>query len=153
MIVKPTHLVLQPGKNIGSTTYIVELDTVDTSTKTRLNKQTTLLEVTGTYGFWPNISLDPASQLVKAIWQLIVSFGGRMDVVASITDDVAISVNNPTFGYPYTVFVEGSAGRSDRYNYYADESHEYTDSKGRIYSITRHEDSSNCKEFTVVVNN
>ena len=35
-----------------------------------------------------------------------------MDVVAAFTDKIAISVNNPTFGYPYTVFVDADNNAS-----------------------------------------
>ena len=150
LFVMPTHMVLRPGKNIGDDTYNVILATIDTSSEETMDKNTLLLEVTGTYGFWP---FGPTFFL-KALWDLLMSFGGQMDVLATNrTNDVAISINNPTFGYPYSVFAETSIGRVDRHNYYADESYQYTDSKGRVYSVTRHEDSEDCKEWTVMVNN
>ena len=152
LIIKPTHVVLKPGKKIGSDEYDIVLRTVDTSSETKMDSQTIQLDVTGTYGFWPTI--PGPGFVIKALWELLMSFGGRMDVVATnITNDVAISVNNPTLGYPYTVFAEYSTNRTERHNYYADESFEYVDSRGRVYSVTRHEDSEECKEWTVMVNN
>ena len=150
VIVMPSHVVLRPGRKIGNDTYDVILATPDTSTEASMDRHTVLLEITGTYGFWP---FGPGFFL-KALWNLLMSFGGEMDVVTTNrTNDVALSFNNPTFGYPYSVFAETSTGRVDRHNYYADESFQYTDSKGRVYSVTRHEDSKDCKEWTVMVNN
>jgi hypothetical protein len=149
MIVKPTHAVIKPGPNIGKTSFDVSLDTVDSAATTLLDVNTKQLEVTGTYGFWPSPSFW--GNIGSAIWQTIVSFGGRMDVVIGITDKIAISVNNPTFGYPYTVFVDSDNGRGgDRHNYYEHEEHTYVDSVGRKYSCTRNTDSDN-KEFIIVV--
>ena len=151
-IVMPTHMVLKPGEKIGYDVYDIILRTVDTSQETKMDRHTNQLEITGTYGFWPDI--PGPGFIIKALWELIASFGGRMDVVATNrTNDVAISINNPTIGYPYAVFVEWSTGRRERHNYYADESFAHTDSNGRVYAITRHEDSEQCKEWTVMVNN
>ena len=148
LFLKSTHLVIEPGKSLGNTSYDVELDTVSTSIKTKLTSTTTKLEVTGTYGFFPSFGI--ASNITSAVWNILTSFGGRMDVVAGL-GDVTISVNNPTFGYPYTVFVNNKTGYSERHNYYANESHTYTDFQtGVKYLVTRHEDSDN-KEFTVWV--
>ena len=155
-IIKPTHMVLRPGKHIGNDEYDVILNTVDTSVETKMDKTTKTLEITGTYGFWPTI--PGPTFVITALWDLLMSFGGRMDVVATNrTNDVAISINNPTVGYPYAVFAESSTNRSERHNYYADELFQHTDSKGRVYTIIRHEDSEtdgySYKEWTVMVNN
>ena len=151
MIIKPTHAVIKPGSNIGSASFVVSLDTVDAAATTLLDANTKQLEVKGTYGFWPSPSFW--GNIGSAIWQTIVSFGGRMDVVIGITDKVAISVNNPTFGYPYTIFVDADSSNSgSRYNYYEQEEHTYVDSVGRKYSCTRNTDSDN-KEFLIVVCN
>jgi hypothetical protein len=150
MIVHPTHVVVKPNfHNNSTTTFNVSLDTVDSSTKAVLNKDTTQLEVTGTYGFWPSPSI--AGNITSAIWQALVSFGGRMDVVVSLTDKIAISLNNPTFGYPYTVFVDSdSTFGANRHNYYEDESYTYVDTKGRRYTCLRNRDTNN-KEFTITI--
>ena len=154
-IIKPSRMVLKPGKNIGNDEYDLILSTVDTSVETKLNKTTKEIDITGTYGFWPTIP-GPVF-VIKALWDLLMSFGGRMDVVVTNrANDIAISINNPTIGYPYAVFVEWSTNRSERHDYYVNESFEHTDSHGRVYTITRHEDSEGdvaYKEWTVMVNN
>ena len=149
MILKPTHVVIKPGHNIGNTSLTVSLDTVDSAAQQLLDKNTKQLEVTGTYGFWPSPS--KWGNIANAIWQTIISFGGRMDVVIGITDKIAISLNNPTFGYPYTVFVDSDNGRGgERHNYYENEEHTYVDSVGQKYSCTRNIDSDN-KEFAILI--
>lgn len=151
MIVKSTHAVIKPGQNIGNTSFDVSLDTVNTAAVAFFDRNTKQLEVTGTYGFWPSPSFW--GNIGSVIWQTIVSFGGRMDVVIGITDKIAISVNNPTFGYPYTIFVDINKGQvGDRFNYYENEEHTYIDSFGRKYSCIRNADSDN-KEFTITVMN
>ena len=147
MIVDPTHLTIKPGKNIGLESFELTMETLDESSKSTFNKNTESVDMTGTYGFWP--SWDPVIFIADAVWQTLVSFGGRMDVIAAFTDKIVISVNNPTFGYPYTVFVDGDSGQGgERYDYYVGESHTYVDSKGRSFTCTRNEDSDN-KEFTI----
>ena len=148
-MINPTTLTVKPGQQIGQQSFNLTLKTLDASTTVLLNKSTVSARMTGTYGWWPSFS--GIGNLINIAWQALVSVGGRMDVVAAFTDRIAISVNNPTFGYPYSVFVDADKGGAERYNYYIGESHNYVDSKGRIFSCTRNYDSNKGKEFTIEV--
>ena len=148
-MINPTTLTVKPGQHIGQQSFNLTLKTLDASTTVLLNKSTVSARMTGTYGWWPSFS--GIGNLINIAWQALVSVGGRMDVVAAFTDRIAISVNNPTFGYPYSVFVDADKGGAERYNYYIGESHNYVDSKGRIFSCTRNYDSNKGKEFTIEV--
>lgn len=149
-MINPTHLRVQPGQNIGQQSFNLTLKTPDASTTLVLTKSTIAAEITGTYGWWPSFS--GIGNLISIAWQALVSVSGRMDVAAAFTDKIAISANNPTFGYPYTVFVDADKSKSaERYNYYVGESHDYVDSKGRTFRCTRHYDSNVGKEFTIEV--
>lgn len=146
---KSTHVVVQPGTHIGLESFALALATTDGTISYKLDKDSKCFEATGTYGWFPDPFGDWGSEAMKALWALLSAFGGgQMDVVAALDDKIMVSFNNPTFGYPYTVFVED--GDSRQHNYYADEQHIYYDSKGRLYKCTRHEDSGN-KEFTLEV--
>ena len=151
-MINPTHLRVQPGQNIEQQSFNLTLKTPDASTTLLLTKSTIAAEITGTYGWWPSFS--GIGNLIAIAWQSLVSVSGRMDVVAAFSDTIALSANNPTFGYPYTVFVDASTYRpieAKRYNYYVGESHDYVDAKGRTFRVTRHNDSNVGKEFTVEV--
>jgi hypothetical protein len=144
---KSTHVVVTPGSKIDS--FKLTLSTIDENVSCTLNKFSKPAEITGTYGWFPSPFSDFGKNILDAAWQVLMLFGGRMDVVAAFTDKIVISVNNPTFGYPYTVFVDTDNGSGGyRYNYYEGESHTYVDSKGRSFRCTRNSDSSN-KEFTI----
>lgn len=147
MIITPTHLRVQPGRRIGSNSYQLTLSTNVGSSTNTLNKFIKWVDARGTYGWWPSFS--GIGNVIGAAWDLLSSFGGKMDVVASFSDRIVISVNNPTFGYPYSVFVDlDKSDSAERYNYYVDESHTYTDSTGRDYLVTRLADSAD-KEFQI----
>ena len=146
MLVKSTHVVVLPGGQIGEKSFDLTLTTSVGSAIYKLDKSSLCFEATGTYGWFPN-PFGGWSEALKALWALIKSFGGEMDVVADLDDNILVSFNNPTFGYPYTVFADGVYAR--RYNYYADEQHVYQYG-GKLFKCTRHEDSDN-KEFTLEV--
>ena len=146
-MIEPTHLVVKPGHRIELESFNLTLSTNAISSNITLNKYIKFVEITGTYGWWPSFS--GIGNLINIAWQALVSVGGRMDVVAAFTDKIAISVNNPTFGYPYTVFVDADKGGAERYNYYVGESHNYVDSKGRTFNCARNYDSIRGKEFTI----
>lgn len=122
-MINPIRLVVLSGLNIGRKPFNVTLKTPDASTTLFLNKN--------------NISV-----------QII----GKMDVVATFNDRITISVNNPMFGYPYTVFVDADSCKdADKYKYYVGESHDYMDSKSRKFRCTRRHDSKVGKEFLIEV--
>ena len=151
-MINPTTLTVKPGQQIGQQSFNLTLKTLDASTTVLLNKSTVSARMTGTYGWWPSFS--GIGNLIAIAWQSLVSATGRMDVVAAFSDTIALSANKPTFGYPYTVFVDASTYRpieAKRYNYYVGESHDYVDSKGRTFRCTRHYDSNVGKEFTIEV--
>ena len=142
-MIKSTHLTVKPGRSIATQSFNMTLQSIDESIAYTLKKGAKSVDMTGTYGWFPN------GGIIDAAWQILVSFGGRMDVVAAFTDNLVISVNNPTFGYPYTIFVDMDNGQGGfRYNYYEGESHTYVDSKGRSFTCTRNEDT-NTKEFII----
>lgn len=149
MFVKSTHVVVRPGSQIGLQSFDLALATTDGTAKYKLDKNSVFFEATGTYGWFPDPFDDWSSEAMKALWALISAIGGgQMDVVAAFDDKVMVSFNNPTFGYPYTVFAEDGDAR--RHNYYENEQHIYYDSKGRLFKCTRGADTGN-KEFTLEV--
>ena len=153
-MINPTTLTVKPGQYIKEQSFNLTLKTPDASTTLLLNKSTISAMITGTYGWWPSFS--GIGNLIAIAWQTLVSVTGRMDVVAAFSDTIVMSANNPTFGYPYTVFVDAARDparpvQAERYNYYVGESHDYVDAKGRTFRVTRHYDSNVGKEFTVEV--
>ena len=149
-MINPTTLTVKPGKEIGPQSFTLTLKTPDAATTLLLNKNTVSANITGTYGWWPSFS--GIGNLIAIAWQTLVSVSGRMDVAAAFSDKIAMSANNPTFGYPYTVFVDADQGNNaERYNFYVHESHDFVDSKGRTFRVTRQNDSNVGKEFTVEV--
>ena len=145
---KSTHVLVQAGRQIGLQSFDLTLGTTDGMKTYKLDKNSNSFEATGTYGWFPNPFGSWGTEAMKALWALITSFGGQVDVVASFDDKIMLSCNNPTFGYPYTVFAENDDAR--RHNYYEGEQHIYYDSKGRGFKCTRNSDTSN-KEFTIEV--
>ena len=155
-MINPTTLTVKPGQYIKEQSFTVTLKTPDASTIFLLNKSTISAMITGTYGWSPSFS--GIGNLIAIAWQTLVSLTGRMDVAAAFSDTIVMSANNPTFGYPYTVFVDAAQSEYPnrpvpvaRYNYYVGESHKYVDAKGRTFMVTRHNDSNVGKEFTVEV--
>ena len=147
-MIKSTHVMVKPGSVIGLQSFVLTLGTSDGMATYKLDKNSKYFEATGTFGWFPNPFGSWGTEAMKALWALITSFGGQMDVVAAFDGKIMVSCNNPTFGYPYTVFVENGDAR--RHNYYEGEQHVYYDSKGRLFKCTRNVDSE-YKEFVIEV--